>query len=63
MRFERISIPAYGRFENMELAFPPAAHDLQVIYGPNEAGKSTLQIARERNDTEMVKALDLAGAK
>ena len=29
----------------------------------DEAGKSTLQIARERNDTEMVKALDLAGAK
>ena len=29
----------------------------------DEAGKSTLQIARERNDIEMVKALDAAGAK
>ena len=29
----------------------------------DEAGKSALHIARERNDTEMVKALDLAGAK
>ena len=29
----------------------------------DEAGKSTLQIARERNDNEMVKALDAAGAK
>ena len=29
----------------------------------DEAGRSALHIARERNDTEMVKALDLAGAK
>ena len=29
----------------------------------DEAGRSALQIARERNDAEMVKALDLAGAK
>lgn len=42
MRFERFSIPAFGRFKNLELKFAPAAHDLQVIYGPNEAGKSTL---------------------
>ena len=29
----------------------------------DEAGRTALQIARERNDAEMVKALDLAGAK
>ena len=29
----------------------------------DEAGRSALQMARERNDTEMLKALDLAGAK
>ena len=29
----------------------------------DEAGRSALQIARERNDVEMMKALDLAGAK
>ena len=29
----------------------------------DEAGRSALQIARELNDGEMVKALDLAGAK
>ncbi len=29
----------------------------------DEAGRSALQIARERNDAEMMKALDLAGAK
>lgn len=33
------------------------------INARNEAGRSALQIARERNDAEMVKALELAGAK
>ena len=29
----------------------------------DEAGRSALQIARERSDAEMIRALDLAGAK
>lgn len=29
----------------------------------DEAGRSALQIARERNDGEMAKALELAGAR
>ena len=42
MRFQRLQIPAYGPFTNLELAFPSGEHDLHVFYGKNEAGKSSL---------------------
>jgi len=41
MRFSELHLLRYGRFEDCHLAFPAAAADLHVIYGPNEAGKST----------------------
>lgn len=45
MRLERLDLTRYGRFTDARLEFPapaPGAPDLHVIYGPNEAGKSTL---------------------
>lgn len=42
MRFSRIHIPAYGPFTNFELALPKRTSDFHLIYGPNEAGKSSL---------------------
>jgi len=42
MRFQRLHIPAFGPFTNLELSFPSAEYDLHVIYGDNEAGKSSL---------------------
>ena len=42
MRFQRLHIPAFGPFTNLDLQFPDQPGDLQVIYGANEAGKSSL---------------------
>lgn len=42
MRFQRLQIPAFGPFTNLEFKFPAKDHDLHVIYGENEAGKSSL---------------------
>ncbi len=45
MRLNRLDLTRYGKFTDVSLAFPPPAPggpDLHVIYGPNEAGKSTL---------------------
>lgn len=42
MRFDRLHIPAFGPFTNLDLTFPAQGGDLHVIYGPNEAGKSSL---------------------
>lgn len=42
MRFERLCIPAFGPFTDLDIKFPAANGDLHVIYGPNEAGKSSL---------------------
>lgn len=42
MRFERLCIPAFGPFTDLDLLFPSQGGDLHVIYGPNEAGKSSL---------------------
>ncbi|HEY1929857.1 MAG TPA: AAA family ATPase [Caulobacteraceae bacterium] len=41
MRFDELHLIRYGRFENCNLAFPTGGSDLQIILGPNEAGKST----------------------
>ena len=42
MRFDRLHIPAFGPFTNLDIKFPVKGGDFQVIYGPNEAGKSSL---------------------
>lgn len=45
MRLERLDLTRYGRFTDRSLTFAPPAPggpDLHIIYGPNEAGKSTL---------------------
>lgn len=41
MRFASLTLERYGRFEDRELAFRPGAPDLHVVYGANEAGKTT----------------------
>jgi uncharacterized protein YhaN len=41
MRFRELKLLRYGQFEDCTLNFEAAASDLQLIYGPNEAGKST----------------------
>ncbi|TPW33965.1 AAA family ATPase [Oecophyllibacter saccharovorans] len=51
MRLARLSLQPYGGFESRELIFAKEAGngrkncDLQVIFGPNEAGKSTTRRA------------------
>ncbi len=45
MRFERLALARYGHFTGFALDFgpkPDAGPDLHVVYGPNEAGKSTI---------------------
>jgi uncharacterized protein YhaN len=45
MRLDRLDLTRYGRFTDARIDFPtpvPGAPDLHVIFGPNEAGKSTL---------------------
>lgn len=42
MRFHRLDIPAFGPFTDLQLSFPATGGDLHVIYGENEAGKSSL---------------------
>lgn len=41
MRFAELQLLKYGRFEDCVLSFRPSDCDLQIIFGPNEAGKST----------------------
>ena len=45
MRLNRFDLTRYGRFTDKVLDFPKPPHgapDLHIVYGPNEAGKSTL---------------------
>jgi uncharacterized protein YhaN len=46
MRLKMLSPTRYGRFtDNCRIDFgtgSPSGHDFHIIYGPNEAGKSTL---------------------
>lgn len=41
MRLAQLSLEKYGRFENCQLNFRQGKPDLHIIYGPNEAGKTT----------------------
>ena len=47
MRIGRLDLIRYGRFTDVSLPFPRAPSDLHIIYGPNEAGKSTSLAAIE----------------
>ncbi len=42
MRFDSLTIPAFGPFTDFSLKFPESKYDLHLIYGANEAGKSSL---------------------
>lgn len=42
MRFDSLNIPAFGPFTSCCFDFAASSHDMHVIYGPNEAGKSSL---------------------
>ena len=44
MRLNRLDLTRYGKFTETALSFPKPAHgapDIHIIYGPNEAGKSS----------------------
>jgi len=41
MRFQNLQLRAYGRFTDTSLDFSANPSAMQLIYGPNEAGKST----------------------
>lgn len=41
MRFDRIDLIKYGSFTDTSLVLPTRVPDFHVIYGDNEAGKST----------------------
>jgi uncharacterized protein YhaN len=41
MRIAELNLERYGRFENRQLAFPRQERDFHLVYGPNEAGKTT----------------------
>ncbi len=45
MRFSRFDLKAFGHFTDRTVEFPARKHDLHIIVGPNEAGKSTLRDA------------------
>ncbi len=45
MRFSELHLIRYGQFDGCRLVFPQAPSDLHVVYGPNEAGKSTTMSA------------------
>jgi len=42
MRFERLAIPAFGPFTDVAIELPSGGADFHLVYGPNEAGKSSL---------------------
>ena len=41
MRISRLDLLAFGPFTNVSLDLSPGEHGLHLIYGPNEAGKSS----------------------
>ena len=42
MRFNRLHIPAFGPFTDLDIRLPGRGGDLHVTHGPNEAGKRSL---------------------
>ena len=47
MRIRRLDLLRYGRFTDVSLSLPVHDPDVHVLYGPNEAGKSTALAAIE----------------
>ena len=47
MRIRRLDLLRYGRFTDVSLSLPLHDPDVHVLYGPNEAGKSTALAAIE----------------
>jgi uncharacterized protein YhaN len=47
MRIGRLDLLRYGHFTDLSIDLPPREMDLHVIFGPNEAGKSTAMAAIE----------------
>ena len=47
MRLRRLDLVRYGRFTDRSFELPAGAPDLHVLFGPNEAGKSTALSAIE----------------
>lgn len=47
MRLRRLDLARYGRFTDRSFELPAGAPDLHVLFGPNEAGKSTALSAIE----------------
>lgn len=45
MRLARLDLTRFGKFTDRSVDLPASGSDLHVIYGPNEAGKSTLRQA------------------
>ena len=45
MRLRRLDLIRYGHFTDSSLELPPGEPDLQIVVGPNEAGKSTVRSA------------------
>ncbi|MCB1740775.1 MAG: AAA family ATPase [Gammaproteobacteria bacterium] len=47
MRLDRLELLRFGHFTDVSLEFPDAACDMHIVFGPNEAGKSTSLAAIE----------------
>ena len=47
MRIQRLDLLRYGRFTDTHLALPAGDSDMHIVFGPNEAGKSTALSAIE----------------
>ena len=47
MRLRRLDLIRFGRFTKTSLHLPDGARDLHIVFGPNEAGKSTALTAIE----------------
>ena len=45
MRIQRVDLIRYGKFTGHSIELPRRSHDIHVIVGPNEAGKSTVRSA------------------
>ena len=47
MRLARLDLLAFGRFTGASIEFPQTDRDIHIVYGPNEAGKTTSLVAIE----------------
>jgi len=45
MRFRQLSLERFGRFEGCDIGFRAGTPDLHIVYGANEAGKTTSMAA------------------